>query len=123
MTKLRSAKLINRTVTYDELNQPTETDTAREVVVEVRSVTQSEYFAGRQGGLTPDLAFLLSVFDYEGEKVIEYNGQKFEIYRTYEDDDNYVELYAQVAGGITNAPEPTPEPEPTPDPEEITDNG
>lgn len=121
MTKLRGAKLISRTVTYDELNQPTETDTAREVVVEVRSVTQSEYFAGRQGGLAPDLAFLLSVFDYQGEKVIEYDGKKYAIYRTYEADDNYVELYAQIEGGITNAPEPTPEPTPTPtpDPDEV----
>lgn len=126
MTKIRGAKLINRTVSFDELNQPTETETSRDVVVEVRSVSQSEYFAGRQGGLTPDLSFLLSVFDYSGEKVVEYNGTRYAIYRTYESDDNYVELYAQVEGGITNvtpaAPEPTPTPTPTPTPDPETDD-
>ena len=102
MTKIRNAKLIAQTVELDYLKQPTETETIKNVVVEVRSVSQSEYFAGRQGGLTPDLSFLLSAFDYSGEKVIEYEGRRYAIYRTYEADENNIELYAQIEGGVTN---------------------
>ena len=130
MTKLREIKLIKLSNSLDSLNQPITTETSRTVTVEVRSVSRSEYFQGRQGGLTPDLSFLLSVFDYDGERIIEHNATRYAIYRTYETDDNYIELYAQVEGGITNVtppppptPTPEPEPEPTPEPEPDEDEG
>lgn len=103
MTKVREIKLIKVVETLDSLNQPTKTETSKTIVAEVRSVSRTEYFQGRQGGLVPDLSFLVSVFDYEGEPVAEYNGTRYAVYRTYEADDNYVELYCQVEGGVTNA--------------------
>lgn len=103
MTKVREIKLIKVVETLDSLNQPTKTETSKTIVAEVRSVSRTEYFQGRQGGLVPDLSFLVSVFDYEGEPVAEYNGTRYAVYRTYEADDNYIELYCQVEGGVTNA--------------------
>lgn len=103
MTKVREIKLIKVVETLDSLNQPTKAETSKAIVAEVRSVSRSEYFQGRQGGLVPDLAFLVSIFDYEGEPVAEYNGTRYAVYRTYEADDNYIELYCQVEGGVTNA--------------------
>lgn len=114
MTKVREIKLLKVVETLDALNQPKKTETSKTLVAELRSVSRSEYFQGRQGGLVPDLSFLVSVFDYDGETIAEYNGKRYEIYRTYETDDNYVELYAQVAGGVTNYTPPTPTPTPTP---------
>lgn len=111
MTKVREIKLIKTVETLDDLNQPTTTETPKEIVAELRSISQSEYFQGRQGGIVPDLSFLVSVFDYEGERIVEYNGKRYAVYRTYESNDNYVELYTQVEGGITNG---TPTPTPTP---------
>ena len=122
MTKVHDIKLLKTVETLDALNQPTKTETSKSAVAELRSVTRSEYFQGRQGGLVPDLSFLVSVFDYDGETAVEYNSKRYEVYRTYETDDNYVELYAQVAGGVTNGTPtptpPTPEPAPTPTPRE-----
>lgn len=103
MTKVREIKLIKVVETLDSLNQPTKAETSKTIVAEVRSVSRTEYFQGRQGGLVPDLSFLVSVFDYEGEPVAEYNGTRYAVYRTYEADDNYIELYCQVEGGVTNA--------------------
>lgn len=102
MTKVRAVKLIKQAEALDELNQPTQIETTREIVAELRSISRAEYFQGRQGGLVPDLSFLLSVFDYDGEKLIEYDGKRYAVYRTYETDDNNIELYAQVEGGVTN---------------------
>lgn len=116
MTKIREVKLLKTVETLDNLNQPTTTTQTKDIVAELRSVSRSEYFQGRQGGLVPDLSFLVSVFDYDGEKIVEYNGTRYAIYRTYEADDNYVELYGQVEGGITN--HTTPDPTPTPDPDD-----
>lgn len=102
MTKVRAVKLIKQAEALDELNQPTQIETTREIVAELRSISRAEYFQGRQGGLVPDLSFLLSVFDYDGEKLIEYDGKRYAVYRIYETDDNNIELYAQVEGGVTN---------------------
>lgn len=114
MTKIRNIKLIKTVETLDELNQPVTTETTKDTVAELRSITRTEYFQGRQGGLAPDLSFLVSVFDYDGEGIVEYNGKRYAVYRTYEDDDNYVELYTQIEGGVTNYTPPTPTPTPTP---------
>lgn len=102
MTKLREIKLIAITETLDSLNQPVKTPSEKTVIAEVRSISRSEYFQGRQGGLTPDISFLVSVFDYSGEPIVEYNGKKYPVYRTYEADENYIEIYCQVEGGVTN---------------------
>lgn len=102
MTKLREISLITETETLDGLNQPTITETPKSIIAVVNSVTRAEFFQGRQGGITPDISFVISAFDYSGEKVVKYDGKKYAIYRTYEADEDTVELYCQVEGGVTN---------------------
>lgn len=120
-------KLIKTTTTQDALGYPVETETAREVFCSVESVTRSEFFQAGKAGLTPEHVFSVNAIEYEGEKELEYNGDKYGIYRTYKDDDSdYIELYAEYKSGVTDVPEPepdppTPEPEPEPDPEEGTE--
>lgn len=103
MTKLSEITLIKETESLDALNQPTTSESTNDVLAEVRSVSRNEFFQGRQGGITPDMVFIVSTFDYQGEKIVKYNGTRYAIYRTYDgNDDDKVELYAQVDGGITN---------------------
>lgn len=103
MTRINKIKLIAETVTTDAIGQPTTTETAVELICEVRNCSQSEYMTGRQSGLMPSYVFRLSIFAYTGQKVIEYNGARYSVYRTYEADDNYVELYTEAELGVTNA--------------------
>lgn len=124
-------KLIKTTTTQDELGYPAETETAREAFCSVGSVTRSEFFQAGKAGIVPDYVFSVNAIEYEGEKELEYNGDKFGIYRTYKaDGSDYIELYAEYKSGVTDAaepepepptPEPDPEPEPGPDPEEETE--
>lgn len=117
-------KLIKTTITQDELGYPAETETAREAFCSVESVTRSEFFQAGKAGIVPDYVFSVNAIEYEGEKELEYNGDKFGIYRTYKaDGSDYIELYAEYRSGVTDAaePEPEPEPEPGPDPEEETE--
>jgi hypothetical protein len=37
--------------------------------------------------------------DYEGERLLEYNGKRYGIYRTYNNGSDEVELYAERKGG------------------------
>ena len=101
--RLVEITLISETETLDSLNQPTTTESTTDVVAEMRSITRAEFFNARQGGLTPEYMFIVSAFDYAGQKVLKYNGTRYAIYRTYDgDDDDHVELYTQVDGGVTN---------------------
>lgn len=100
--RLREIKLVSEVETLDAMNQPTTTKTPGEtLVVEFRSVSSSEFFSARQGGLLPEFSFIISTFDYHGEKEVEYNGNRYAVYRTYKPDDDTVEVYCQTESGVS----------------------
>ena len=55
----------------------------KQVYADVRSASASEFMAGGQIGLKPDLTFTLFRYDYSGEELVEYNGVTYTVYRTY----------------------------------------
>lgn len=86
--------MIGQTFTKDNLGVETPTETTRTVMCEVTSVSQAEFFAAANTELNPELRFTVFFGDYENESVIEYNGARYSIYRTYRSGD-YMELYAE----------------------------
>lgn len=74
----------------------------REVFCQVDSVTQSEFFEGGRNGLNPEYRFTMFAPDYQNERIVEYNGRLYAIYRTYQPRTDIIELYAERKGG-TNA--------------------
>lgn len=100
--RLREIYLISESETLDAINQPIVTETkSAALFVELRSLSGNEVFEGRQGGLFPEFSFVISSFDYHGEKKVEYNGKVYAVYRTYEPDEDNVEVYCQTEGGVT----------------------
>ena len=65
----------------------------------VDSVTRSEFFDAGRNGLNPEFVFRVFFADYEGESILEYNGNRYGIYRTYNNASDEVELYAERKGG------------------------
>ena len=103
MTLYRKLTLISLTANgKDSIGQPLEKSSEREILAEVTSVNSTEYFSGRQGGLSPALRFRVDRFGYQGEKICKYNGIRYSIYKTYESDNNYIDLYAEEENGTTN---------------------
>ena len=71
----------------------TVTETAREVMCEVRSVTRSEYYDALNAGFQPSLVFHLTLAeDYQNERVIRYKGLKYRVIRTYMTNDDGIEI-------------------------------
>lgn len=59
-------------------------ETSRQVFCTVRSVGMSEFYRAHEVGLSPEIVFVLTdSADYEGEKIVEYNGRRYEVIRTY----------------------------------------
>ena len=101
MTKVNEISLLTETTTTDSIGNPTTSTTEVKLIAEVRSISQSEFVNARQTGITPSYTFRISAFGYAGQKLLKYNGQIYSVYRTYEPDDNYIELYTEVKAGVT----------------------
>ena len=71
----------------------TVTETAREVMCTVRSVSRSEYYNALNAGIEPSYVFYLALAeDYQGERVVRYNGLKYRVVRTYMTEDDGIEI-------------------------------
>ena len=91
-------KLIKETVSVDSLRMETVTETERTVFCEIDSVSQTEFFAAQDADLKPEYRFTVFFGDYEGEKIVKYEGERYGVYRTYRAGD-YMELYAERKAG------------------------
>lgn len=86
--------LISQNITTDQYGREVVTESTRQVFCEVSSITQSEFYAAANAELQPEFRFNVFFGDYEGESIVEYQGTRYAIYRTYRADD-YMELYAE----------------------------
>jgi len=69
------------------------TETAREVMCTVKSVSRSEYYNALNAGINPTYVFYLTLSDdYQGERVVRYKGLKYRVVRTYMTDDDGIEI-------------------------------
>ena len=87
------------TRTQDEYGRWIATPTAKEVMCQVESVSQAEFFEGGRNGLNPEYRFTMFFGDYSGESVVEYKGNTYSVYRTYLRKTDVLELYVERKGG------------------------
>ena len=96
--------LIAKVRTVDSYGRQQATETRRDVLCEVESVSRAEFFAAGQNGLTPDYRFRVFGAEWGGERECEYNGTRYSIYRTYQPSDHVRNNYEITpAGSITRA--------------------
>lgn len=96
--------LLTTTYTENAYGVPVPSCTKTEVFCERSSISRSEFFEAGRNGLNPQFMFTVFKGDYQGETICEYEGQTYSIYRTYETDSDYIELYVERKGG-TNGQE------------------
>ncbi len=79
--------LITVTQTADEYGDQVTTETTREVFAKLGSIGMKEFYQAQAVGLQPELKFVLADYlDYEGETLVEHNGHRYRVLRTYRDD-------------------------------------
>lgn len=94
MTKSVLIYLGKETLTQDEYGVMHKEFTWTPVFAKVSSVSASEFFNGGQNGLKPDLRFIVFTYDYFDERIVNYDGTLYTVYRTYVDGDR-TELYTE----------------------------
>lgn len=76
--------LIRQTQGSDEYGDPVFTESTREVLGRLGSIGQAEFYQAHAVGLKPELKFILADYlDYENETLVEYQGQRFRVLRTF----------------------------------------
>lgn len=92
MDKICTVSLISQTHTRDAIGQDTVQETVNSCICTVLSVTRAEFAAVQQKSLSPSYVLRVFFADYSGEKLAEFQGHRYEIYRVYAPGD-YIELY------------------------------
>lgn len=92
MDRSTPINLISETWQKDAYGVAQPTEVSQKVFANVRSVTFSEFFDGGRNGLNPDLIFTIFSGDYSGEKIVEYKGIRYTVYRTYMGRNDTLEL-------------------------------
>ena len=76
--------LIQQSRGVDEFGDPTTVETTRSVFVRLGSIGQKEFYQAHAVGLQPELKFIMADYlDYNGEMLVEYNGQRFRVLRIF----------------------------------------
>lgn len=91
--------LVKQTMAADAYGVMRPTKNKKQVFCKVGSINRSEFYNAGRSGLNPDFMFSVFSGDYSGESICEYRGKSYSIYRTYINNDDYIELYVQREGG------------------------
>lgn len=76
--------LITVTHSTDDYGDLVTTETTREVFAKLGSIGQKEFYQAQAVGLQPELKFILADYlDYEGETLVEHEGIRYRVLRTY----------------------------------------
>ena len=87
--------LIGITETVDAYGDHVKTETRRTVLADDRSVGMTETYQAMAVGFKPSMEFRVWQFEYSDEKVVEYDGTRYAVYRTYKAPDGRMELYTE----------------------------
>ena len=91
--------LIKEAYTQDALGVPVVSESSVELVAKITSVSAAEWFEGGRAGLNPEFRAEIYAAEYEGQKILEKDGVRYAIYRTYQKNIDRIELYCELKKG------------------------
>ena len=77
--------LISRTVgdTVDEYGEAIITETSTTVFAVRNAVKRNEFYQAQAAGLRPEITFEVYEMEYSGEGIIEFDGKRYNVIRSY----------------------------------------
>lgn len=94
--------LVKEVYTQNDFGLDLTTESSRTVFCSTRSVNRADFYAAGQIGLALDYVFITNPVNYQGEKILEYQGERYEISRTYQVSPDTLEIYAGHKVGVTD---------------------
>lgn len=100
MDRSNIINLIAETFTQDDIGQYVPVETSRQVFCNRKYVTRTEWFEAGRNGHQPAFCFEMFAPDYENELIVEFEGKRYGVYRTYLAQNETIELYVEEKGGL-----------------------
>ena len=91
--------LVSATMEQDAIGQQIHMESRRRVLCQIGEISRREWYDAGSHGLKPEIMFRVFCGDYSGEEIVEYNGIRYAVYRTYRTDQDTVELYCERRAG------------------------
>lgn len=92
-------KLISFTTTRDKIGQQIRSKQSRNIFCSKMSITRAEFNTAGNLGHKPTIMFIVDGDEYSKEQYLEFEGEQYSIYKTFQRADNFIELYCEVKAG------------------------
>lgn len=101
MDRSNIAVLIGTQYESDEIGRQIPTlEVETTVFCDISSISLEEITAAGKIGLKPQYKITLFRYDYDGQKLVNLEGKRYSVYRTYLRRDEMIELYLEEKAGI-----------------------
>lgn len=90
-----TVSLVRVTRVQNEIGDWVEVTTSRQVAADKLSLSRNEFHQAAIAGIKAEMVFLVWTFEYQDEILLDYANKRYEIYRTYDRDDERTELYCR----------------------------
>jgi len=87
--------LIKQVVTEDELGNQTTIEEEKTLLCKLQSIGRNEFYSASTAGLKPEKIFIIHGYEYENETLLEFNGDRYTIIRSYATDFEEIELVCE----------------------------
>lgn len=87
--------LINIKYSFDNIGNQIETEERTEVFCNVKSITRAEFYNAATTDLKPSLVFVVHLYEYNDEGMVEYKGNKYRVIRSYMTNTEEIELVCE----------------------------
>lgn len=94
--------LVSEVYAKNDFGVDSATEESRTVLCRSRSVSRTDFFSAGQMGLSIEHVFLIQPVNYNGEKIVIFNGNRYSVLRTYQASEDELEIYVGYKAGVTN---------------------
>jgi hypothetical protein len=91
--------LLTITTTKDDLNQFIRSEKSTLIFCSRLSITRSEFNSSGMLGHKPNMMLIVDSDSYDQEKLVEYQKITYNIYKSFQRQDGFTELYCEVKQG------------------------
>lgn len=91
--------LIREELVQDDIGNQTPVYYETVILCNLRSIGRNEFYNAAAAGLRPELTFVVHSFEYEGQRLVEYEGSRYSVIRTYGEGTEEMELTCQKVIG------------------------
>lgn len=99
MTYDHELTLIGQTMGQDEIGNQIPVETETTILCGLKSVGRAEFYDAAATGLRPELVFVIHGYEYNGERIVKFEGVRYNVIRTYQVDFEEMELVCERVVG------------------------